>query len=190
MPSLRFLVAVLVLAPAAAVAQAPAQPAAPTPAPAQAPAQAPAPPPAQQGPTTMASDGGSGWRVECANDGKALDCRAINRVHQRETQQLIAAVAIRMPPGSKKPVLAIQLPLGIQVTEQVSLQVDQHKAERHPVQTCTQSGCILGSNATDALITAMRNGKDLKVAFQSMTRQTITVTMPLVGFGLAYDKIK
>ena len=95
-----------------------------------------------------------------------------------------------MPPDTRKPVLAIQLPLGIQVTEQVSLQVDQHKAERHPVQTCTQTGCILGATATDALLAAMRSGKDLKVAFQSVTRQTITVTMPLAGFGLAYDKIK
>jgi invasion protein IalB len=172
--------ALLLLGPATASAQAPAQP----------PAPAPAPAAGQQGPATMASDGGSGWRVECANDGKALDCRAINRVHQRETQQLIAAVAIRMPPDTRKPVLAIQLPLGIQVTEQVSLQVDQHKAERHPVQTCTQTGCILGANATDALLAAMRSGKDLKVAFQSVTRQTITVTMPLAGFGLAYDKIK
>jgi invasion protein IalB len=183
MPLIRVLApALLVLVPAAAAAQAPA-PAPPA-------AQAPAQPPAQQGPTTMASDGGSGWRVECANDGKALDCRAINRVHQRETQQLIVAVAIRIPPDTKKPVLAIQLPLGIQVTEQVGLQIDQQKAERHPVQTCTQTGCILGTNASDALIAAMRTGKDLKVAFQSMTRQTITVTMPLAGFGLAYDKVK
>jgi invasion protein IalB len=167
----------IVVLPAFAWAQAPAQP------PAQPPAQAP-------GTAAITSDGGSGWRVECANDGKVLDCRAINRVHQRETQQLIAAVAIRILPDTKKPVLAIQLPLGIQVSEQVTMQVDQGKAERHPVQTCTPTGCILGANASDALLTAMRGGKDLKVAFQSATRQTITVTMPLAGFGLAYDKIK
>ena len=92
MPASRFLAAaLLVIVPAIARAQAPA------PAPA---AQAPAAPAQPQGPTTITSDGGSGWRAECANDGKALDCRAINRVHQRETQQLIAAVAIRMPPDT------------------------------------------------------------------------------------------
>jgi invasion protein IalB len=178
MPWFRSFVVLIAVAPAAALAQT------------AAPAPAPAPAPAQPGPTTMASDGGSGWRVECANDGKALDCRAINRVHERNTQQLIAAVAIRIPPGAKKPVLAIQLPLGIQVTEPVTLQVDQQKAERYPVQTCTPAGCVLGANASDGLIAAMRGGRDLKVAFQSATRQTITVTMPLAGFGLAHDKVK
>jgi invasion protein IalB len=140
--------------------------------------------------TSLPSDGGSGWRVECANDGKTLDCRAINRVHQRDSQQLIAAVAVRIPPDSKKPVLAIQLPLGIQVTEAVTLRIDEGQAERYPIQTCTQTGCLVGAPATDAVIGAMRAGRELKVAFQSLTKQTVTVTMPLAGFALAYDKIK
>jgi invasion protein IalB len=145
---------------------------------------------AQQEPTSMPSDGGSGWRVECANDGKQLDCRAINRVHQRDTQQLIVAVAVRMPPDSKKPALAIQLPLGIQVTESVTLRVDEGKTERYPIQTCTHTGCLTGASAGDALVGAMRGGRELKVAFQNLNRQTITVTMPLAGFALAHDKIK
>jgi invasion protein IalB len=140
--------------------------------------------------TSLPSDGGSGWRIECANDGKTLDCRAINRVHQRDAQQLIAAVAVRIPPDSKKPVLAIQLPLGIQVAEAVTLRIDEGQAERYPIQTCTQTGCLVGAPATDAVIGAMRAGRELKVAFQSLTRQTVTVTMPLAGFALAYDKIK
>jgi invasion protein IalB len=146
--------------------------------------------PAPQNTTSLASDGGSGWRVECANDGKQLDCRTINRVHQRDNQQLIAAVAVRVAPDTKKPVLAIQLPLGIQVTEQVALRVDEGPTERFPVQTCTQTGCVVGAAFSEALLGAMRSGKELKVAFQSMTRQTVTVTMPLVGFAIAWDKIK
>jgi invasion protein IalB len=145
---------------------------------------------AQSTTAPMPSDGGTGWRVECANDGKALDCRAINRVHQRETQQLIAAVAIRMPPDTRKPVLAIQLPLGIQVTENVTVQVDEGKIERYPIQTCAQNGCFVAAPVADAVIGTLRAGKSLKVAFQSLTKQTVTVTMPLGGFALAYDKIK
>jgi invasion protein IalB len=145
---------------------------------------------AAQDTTSLPSDGGSGWRIECANDGKALDCRTINRVHQRESQQLIAAVAVRMPPDAKKPVLMVQLPLGIQVTESVTVRVDDGKTERFPIQTCTQTGCVTAAAATDALIAAFRSGRELKVAFQSLTKQTVTVTMPLAGFALAYDKIK
>jgi invasion protein IalB len=139
---------------------------------------------------SLPSDGGSGWRVECANDGKALDCRAINRVNHRETQQLIAAVAIRIPPDTKKPVMTIQLPLGIQVSGNVTIRVDDGKPEHYPIQTCTQTGCLSGAPASDALIGALRSGRDVKVSFHSLTSQTVTVTMPLAGFALAYNKIK
>jgi invasion protein IalB len=158
-------------------------------------AQAPAAvqPPAAQAPaqnTPMASDGGTGWRVECANDGKALDCQTVNKVSQRESGQVVTAVAIRIPPDTKKPVLMVQLPLGIQVNQQVSVQVDEGKAERYPIQTCAQNGCFVAVPVADQVIGALRGGKTLKVAFQSVTSQTITVTMPLGGFALAYDKIK
>src|SRR4051794_20281662 len=139
---------------------------------------------------SLPSDGGSGWRVECANDGKALDCRAINRVSHRETQQLIAGVALRIPADTRKPIMTILLPLGVQVTEPVTLQADAGATERYPVQTCTQAGCLAGAPASDAVIAALRGAQSLKVAFQSAAGQTITVTMPLAGFGLAYDKIK
>jgi invasion protein IalB len=139
---------------------------------------------------SLPSDGGTGWRVECANDGKALDCRAINRVSHRETRELIAAVALRIPPDIKKPVVTVQLPLGIQVTDQITLPVDDGKPERYPIQTCTQTGCLAGAPASDALLGTLRGGRELKVAFHSLANQTITVTMPLAGFALAWDKVK
>jgi len=139
---------------------------------------------------SLASDGGTGWRVECANDGKALDCRAINRVSQRENQQLITSVSVRIPPETKKPVVTIQLPLGIQLGEQATLRVDDRQPDRYPIQTCTPTGCLAGAPVSDALIGALRGGRDLKVAFSSLANQTVTVTMPLAGFALAYDKIK
>jgi invasion protein IalB len=146
----------------------------------------PVAPPAQQ----QHAEQGSNWRVECGNDGKVLDCRAIFQVTQRETQQLIAAVAIRIPPDTKKPVILIQLPLGIQVTEPVTVRVDEGAPEKFGVQTCTQAGCFVGAPIAEPLIAAMRAGKELKVAFANISKQTVTVSMGLLGFGLAYEKIK
>jgi invasion protein IalB len=40
------------------------------------------------------------------------------------------------------------------------------------------------------VLTAMRSGKQLKVAFQNLTKETITIPMPLGDFAAAYDKIK
>lgn len=149
----------------------------------------PAPTAPAAAPTQQHTEQGSNWRVECGNDGKVLDCRAIFQVTQRETQQLIAAVAIRVPPDTK-PVILIQLPLGIQVTEPVTVRVDEGAAEKFGVQTCTQAGCFVGAPIGDPLIAAMRMGKELRVAFANINKQTVTVSMGLLGFGLAYDKIK
>jgi invasion protein IalB len=153
-------------------------------------ATAQTPPPQQPPPPQTHTEQGSNWRVECGNDGKVLDCRAIFQVTQRESNQLIAAVAIRIPPDTKKPVILIQLPLGIQVTEPVLVRVDEAAPEKFGVQTCTQQGCFVGAPLSDALLAAMRTGKELKVAFANLNKQAVTVSMALVGFGLAYDKIK
>ena len=84
--------------------------------------------------------------------------RPINQVSQRESEQIVAAVAIRIPPDTKKPVLMVQLPLGIQVTEQVTVQVDEGKAERYPIQTCAQNGCFVAATgrATHVIGSAAR----------------------------------
>jgi invasion protein IalB len=145
---------------------------------------------AAQGTSPVPSDGGTGWRIECANDGKALDCQTINRVSQRDNRELIAAVAVRIPPSTKKPLVMIQLPLGIRVTEKVTLRVDEGQPETFPIQTCTPTGCLVGAPASGTLIGALHSGRELKVAFHNLGNQTVTITMPLAGFGLAYDKIK
>jgi invasion protein IalB len=148
--------------------------------------QPPPAPPAQQQHTEQ----GSNWRVECANDGKALDCRAIFQVTQRETNQLIAAVAVRVPSDTKKPLILIQLPLGIQVTEPVTVRVDETAPEKFGVQTCTQAGCIVAAPLSDTLLAATRTGRELKVVFANLNKQAVTVSMGLAGFVLAYDKVK
>jgi invasion protein IalB len=132
----------------------------------------------------------SSWRVECSNNGKALDCRAVAEVVQRDNHQIITALTIRYPAATKKPVMMVQVPLGVLVSEAVTLQVDGGKSEQAKVQTCTKAGCFAGSPVPDAMIAAMRGGKQIKVVFYNVNKQPVTVTLPLAGFGLAYDKIK
>ena len=43
---------------------------------------------------------------------------------------------------------------------------------------------------TPELLTALKSGKQLKVLFQNLAKETITIPMPLTDFATAYDKIK
>jgi invasion protein IalB len=133
---------------------------------------------------------GSSWRVECTNNGESLDCRAVQQVVIRKNQQLVAGLMVRVPADTKKPVMMVQMPLGILVSEAVELVIDEGKPERFNIQTCNQQGCFVGTPLAEALLAAMRNGKQLRIAFQDSNKQSVVVTMPLAGFALAYDKVK
>ena len=131
----------------------------------------------------------SAWRVECSGDGKTLDCRAIQQMINRDDKQLIAQLSARVA-ADKSAVLLIQLPLGISLTEPVQLKVDNGTAERYPVQTCTNVGCIVSVPLKEPLMAAMRSGTLLKISIQDTNKRTINIDVPLLGFGLAFDKAK
>jgi invasion protein IalB len=130
------------------------------------------------------------WRVECSGDGKALECRALQQVVKGDDKQASAQLSVRMPPDGKTPTMLIQLPLGLSLVEPVQLKVDSGAVEKQPVQTCTTAGCFVGLQLNDKLLASMRSGTTLRLAFQDANKRTVTVDVPLLGFGLALDKVK
>jgi invasion protein IalB len=116
-----------------------------------------------------------------------LECRALQQLFTRENGQLIAQAAVRFGPD-RQPSLALQLPLGINVTEPVAVRVDAGKEEKLPIQTCANSGCFLTVPLKEPLLAAMRAGKQLRLSLQDMNKRTVTIDLPLLGFSLAFDK--
>lgn len=130
------------------------------------------------------------WRVECTGDGKSLECRAIQQIFQLPARQLLASVAVRYAPEAKAGTMSILLPLGLNLTEPVLIKVDNGPPERQPIQTCNNSGCLVTLTANDKLLAAMRAGTDLKLTVQDASKKPIDLSLPLLGFGIAYDKTK
>jgi invasion protein IalB len=141
------------------------------------PAQAPDGPPAA-------------WRVECTGDGKTLDCRAVQQVFQRETRQLLVSLVVRPAADAKTGAMILQLPLGLNLTEPILVKVDNGTAEKQPIQTCTNVGCFVAMTVADKLLAAMRTGSVLHITVQDANKKSIDITLPLLGFGLAFDKAK
>ena len=130
------------------------------------------------------------WRVECSGDGKTLDCRAVQQVFHRETRQLVVSVLVRPAPDGKSAAMVITLPLGLNLTEPVLVKVDNGATERQSIQTCTNVGCFVAMTLTDKLIAAMRTGSDLKITVQDANKKPVEMSLPLLGFGIAFDKAK
>lgn len=140
-----------------------------------------------------AQDGVAAWRVECTGDGKTLDCRAVQQLFQRIPNQgdrLLVAVLVRRPDPKAAARMMIQLPLGLNLTEAVQIRVDGGPVERQPIQTCTNVGCFVSMALNEKLIAAMRGGKRLKVTVQDPNKKPVEMSLPLLGFGLAYDKAR
>ena len=143
--------------------------------------------PAQQAPPESPP---AAWRVECSGDGKTLECRAIQQVFHRETRQLVLSVAVRPAADGKSGAMLMTLPLGLNLTEPVLVKVDNGAPERQAIQTCTNVGCFVAMTLTDKLIAAMRTGTDLKITVQDANKKPIEMSLPLLGFGVAFDKAK
>jgi invasion protein IalB len=160
-----------------------ATPAAPA-APAQAQAQAETPP--------AAAPAQPGWAARCSSASRdaPLECAIEQSVVLSKTGQLIVLVNIRVPSDTHAPVLALQLPLGLNLPVGAKLQVDDGKSADLQIQTCDNRGCYANIPIAADLLAAMKTGKQLKLSFQNLNKETMTIPMPLTDFPAAYDKIK
>ena len=172
----------------AAQAAPPAKKGAPAPATAAQAAPAPSATP-QADPNTPPPPG---WVARCAAASREapLECAVEETAVLQKTGQVIVLVNIRVASDTRQPVALVQLPLGLNVPVGGKMQVDEGKAYDLQIQTCEQRGCYASLPIAPDMLAALRGGKQLKVSFQNLGKETITIPMPLTDFAPAYDKIK
>ena len=99
-------------------------------------------------------------------------------------------INIRVPGDTRTPVAIVQLPLGLNLPAGAKLQVDDGKTTDLQIQTCEARGCYTNTPISPEMLAAMKSGKQLKVSFQNLAKETIAIPMPLADFAAAYEKIK
>jgi invasion protein IalB len=144
---------------------------------------------------TLATAPGSpqpGWAVRCTSASREapLECAMEQTAVLSKTGQLIVLVNIRVPSDTRVPVAMVQLPLGLNLPGGAKLQVDDGKTADLQIQTCENRGCYAGTAIAPDVLAALKSGKELKLSFQNLAKETITIPMPLTDFATAYDKIK
>lgn len=156
----------------------------------QAPKSKTAPPAAHAEPAAAVAQ--PGWAARCTSVSRTapLECAMEQTAVLSKTGQLIVLVNIRVPADTKSPVALVQLPLGLNMPGGAKVQVDDGKTTDLQIQTCEARGCYAGSPIAPDLLAALKSGKQLKVSFQNLAKETITIPMPLADFAAAYDKIK
>lgn len=154
---------------------------------------APAPTPPPPAPDAAAPAGNNaGWVARCTSASRdaPLECAMEQTAVLSKTGQLIVLVNVRVPGDTRTPVALIQLPLGLNLPVGAKLQVDDAKAVDVPIQTCEARGCYINAPVGADVLAQLKSGKQLKVAFQNLSKETITIPIPLADFAAVYDKIK
>jgi invasion protein IalB len=133
-----------------------------------------------------------GWIARCSSAGRdtPLECAVEQSAVLSKTGQLLVLASIRVPGDTRAPIAFIQLPLGLNLPAGAKLQIDDGKVVDLQVQTCEARGCYASTPIAPELLAALKSGKQLKVSFQNLTKETISIPMPLADFSTAYDKIK
>jgi invasion protein IalB len=148
-------------------------------------------------PATPAAEGAAaapppGWAARCTSASRdaPLECAIEQTAVLSKTGQLVVLVNIRVPSDTHTPVLLLQLPLGLNLPVGAKLQIDDGKVTDLQIQTCENRGCYASTPVAPEVIAALRSGKQMKVSFQTMNKETVAIPMPLADFAAAYDKIK
>ena len=149
-------------------------------------------PEAAPGPAPANTPHQPGWSARCTSASRdaPLECAIEQTALLSKTGQLIVLVNIRVPSDTHTPMVLVQLPLGLNLPVGAKLEIDDGKAIDLPIQTCEARGCYASTPIAPELLAELKSGKQLKVSFQNMAKETITIPMPLADFAAAYDKIK
>ena len=133
-----------------------------------------------------------GWIARCSSANRAapLECAVEQTAVLTKTGQLIVLINIRVPGDTRTPVAIVQLPLGLNLPAGAKLQVDDGKTTDLQIQTCEARGCYANTPISPEMLAAMKTGKQLKVSFQNLAKETIAIPMPLADFAAAYEKIR
>ena len=133
-----------------------------------------------------------GWAARCSSASREapLECAIEQSAVLSKTGQLVAAVNIRVPSDTHTPVALVQLPLGLNLPAGAKLQVDDGKTIDLQILTCENRGCYANTPIAPDMLAALKSGKQLKLSFQNLAKETISIPMSLAEFGPAYDKIK
>jgi invasion protein IalB len=134
----------------------------------------------------------SGWQAQCASPsrGAALTCNVEQAIFLAEGNQQLAKVSVRVPGDTRTPEMVVQLPHGLYLPFGVQVIFDEGGALTYPIHTCDAKACYVIVETAAASVTTMKKSKLLKLAFKNLSRDEITVSIPLEGFSDSWKKVE
>jgi len=134
---------------------------------------------------TAAPEMQDSWGVRCAEleDGTQGRCEAFRRVSVQETGQRLIELAIGFPEGQADARGVMVLPLGINLQEIMTMNIDDNAPLGFRPRYCIIEGCIAFLALNNDVITSMSEGDMVNITFQTVDSQQATISVSLDGFA-------
>ncbi len=133
------------------------------------------------------------WTVRCQKPNAEAP-RACEVLHAVQGQGgIITQIAIGTPPGSTQQLLVVQAPLGVLVSQPVTI-ADQAAATTTiysiPFQTCLQIGCLAQMETNFEALDKLAALATAKLSFAERTGRLIEISIPLNGMKDALARLR
>jgi len=128
------------------------------------------------------------WLVACNNRSNPalLSCSMSQSVIQNESRQRILTASIFKDTQGGY-FMRLLLPHGLDITQGVSLNIDEGSPVKHTINTADVNGSYARIPLEPELIAAMKSGNIIVVGVNSASGAGINLQLSLTGFSTAFD---
>jgi len=128
------------------------------------------------------------WESICVERSGTTQCRATQTLVNQKGQTV--AVLNWYRPDNDAAVFELAVPLLVDLTEGVSLSIDDSESLKRDVRFCNNVACfVLGENDKE-LLDSFRKGSGGTLAFTPFRQQANELNFSLQGFSAAYESLK
>jgi len=142
------------------------------------------------------------WLVQCVVEDDPSSCSMNQQQHlqtevdgvQKIVGRLINATVVyadNPTTGARDLHISIDLPLGVSLAPGAAIKVDDGQQLNLPFLQCTVAGCAISNKLDGELLSALKRGKILLVAYRAWGAEKNTlIRVPLKGFTKAFNSIQ
>jgi invasion protein IalB len=129
------------------------------------------------------------WTKVCGEDqgNKRQVCYTTRDFGQSQDQPPVLALAVYDVKGEEKRILRLLLPVALMLKPGFRFFVDQGSPQGGAYAICFPNGCFAEAEVNGATVTSMKKGTTLSVLVRNQVGNEVTFTLPLAGFGKAFD---
>ncbi|MBI4030339.1 MAG: invasion associated locus B family protein [Proteobacteria bacterium] len=131
------------------------------------------------------------WQIRCSaeENDPARECEIFQRLITTEGGQRVAEFAVGHPKEDPHARGVVILPLGILLTDDIEMQIDDNEKFRFKARYCTNQGCFAFIALEEKLLDMLKKGNRAKIECTAFNGKPIKINISLKGFAESLRKV-